>query len=59
MACSNKPCRLCKRLVISQAVTYASGVLTINLPAGAYEDGQRYCMVIAQAIPADAIIGAP
>lgn len=59
MACSNKPCRLCKRLVISQAVTYASGVLTINLPAGAYEDGQRYCIVIAQAIPADAIIGAP
>lgn len=28
MACSNNPCRLCKRLVISQAVTYASGVLT-------------------------------
>lgn len=59
MACNNNPCRLCRRLILSQAVTYASGVLTINLPAGAYANGERYCLVIAQPIPADALIGAP
>ena len=52
-------CKLCDRLVISQAVTFASGVLTINLPAGSYNDGQRYCIVIAQTIPATATITAP
>lgn len=58
MAC--KPiCSLCPRLVISQAVTYGGGVLTINLPAGNYENCQKYCIVIAQAIPDTAVIGAP
>lgn len=52
-------CRLCKRLVISQAVTFADGTLTVNLPAGSYNDGCRYCIVIAQAIPAETTIGAP
>lgn len=58
MACKNT-CKLCKRLVISQSVLYASGVLTINLPAGRYANGEKYCIVIAQDIPATAIIGAP
>lgn len=52
-------CKLCKRLVISQSVTYADGVLTINLPAGSYNNGEKYCIIIAQAIPETAIIGAP
>ena len=52
-------CKLCDRLVISQAVTFAGGVLTINLPAGSYNDGQRYCIVIAQTIPDTATITAP
>lgn len=52
-------CKLCKRLVISQSVTYADGVLTINLPAGSYNNGEKYCIIIAQAIPSTAIIGAP
>ena len=52
-------CRLCRRLVISQAVTFADGTLTINLPAGAYNNGEKYCIVIAQAIPAAATITAP
>lgn len=58
MSC-NTSCRLCPRLVLSQGVTYASGVLTVNLPAGSYSNNERYCVVIAQAIPDDAIIGAP
>ena len=58
MSC--KPvCRLCDRLVLSAAVTFADGTLTINLPAGSYNDGQKYCIVIAQAIPAATTITAP
>ena len=58
MSC--KPvCTLCERLVISQAVTFAGGTLTINLPAGSYSNGRKYCIVIAQTIPAAATITAP
>ena len=58
MSC--KPvCTLCERLVISQAVTFADGTLTINLPAGSYSNGCKYCIVIAQTIPAAATITAP
>lgn len=58
MACKNI-CKLCPRFVISQAVTYADGVLTVNLPAGSYQNGCKYCIVVAQTIPSTAIIGAP
>lgn len=58
MSCKNI-CKLCPHLVIPQAVTYASGVLTVNLPAGSYNNGEKYCIVIAQSIPTTAIIGAP
>lgn len=52
-------CRLCRRLIFSQAVTFADGTLTINIPAGAYNNGERYCIVIVQAIPAETTITAP
>ena len=52
-------CRLCDRLVLSQAVTFADGTLTINLPAGSYANGEKYCIVIAQAIPDTTTITAP
>lgn len=58
MAC--KPvCKLCNHLIISQAVTFAGGNLIINLPAGAYNNGEKYCIVVAQAIPATTSINAP
>lgn len=58
MSC--KPvCKLCDRFIVSQDVTYASGVLTINIPAGTYKNGEKYCIVIGQNIPANTIIGAP
>ena len=58
MAC--KPtCRLCDHLVISAAVTFTGGNLVINLPAGAYNNGEKYCIVVAQAIPAATTINAP
>lgn len=58
MSC--KPvCKLCKRFVISQAVTFADGTLTINLPAGDYANGEKYCIVVAQSIPSTTTISAP
>lgn len=58
MSCSNV-CRLCDRLIISQAVTFADGTLTVNLPAGSYGNGCKYCIVIAQTIPVATTITAP
>ena len=58
MACK-AVCKLCDRLVISQDVTFAGGVLTINLPAGTYNNGCKYCIVVAQTIPAATTITAP
>lgn len=58
MAC--KPvCKLCDRLVISQSVTFTGGNLVINLPAGSYNNGEKYCIVVAQTIPDTATINAP
>ena len=58
MAC--KPvCKLCDKLVISQSVTFAGGNLVVNLPAGSYNNGCKYCIVVAQAIPAETTINAP
>lgn len=52
-------CRLCSRLVISQDVTFTGGNLVINLPAGSYNNGEKYCIVVAQAIPDTTTINAP
>lgn len=58
MAC--KPvCKLCDRLIISQSVAFTGGNLVINLPAGAYNNGSKYCIVVGQAIPATTTINAP
>lgn len=58
MACKTV-CHLCDRLVLSQTVTFADGTLTINIPAGSYANGEKYCIVIAQAIPEATTITAP
>lgn len=58
MSCKTVCC-LCDRLILSQAVTFADGTLTINLPAGSYNDGKKYCIVVAQAIPEATTISAP
>lgn len=58
MAC--KPvCKLCDKLILSQAVTFTGGNLVINLPANSYQNGCKYCIVIAQTIPAATTINAP
>ena len=50
---------LCPRTVISQSVTFAGGNLAINIPAGDYQNGCCYCIIVAQAIPAATTINAP
>ena len=58
MACKST-CSLCKRLVISTAVAFTGGNLVITLPAGSYSNGEKYCLVVAQAIPDTVTINAP
>lgn len=56
-------CQICKRLVISTSVTVVTvdgtDTLVIDIPAGTYGDNCRYCLVVAQAIPATATINMP
>lgn len=55
--------RLCKNLIISQAVTVVTvdgtDTLVIDLPAGNYNNNCKYCIVIAQTIPEAATINMP
>lgn len=51
--------RLCDRLVISDSVTFAGGNLVIDLPAGSYNNNEKYCIVVAQTIPDTTTISAP
>jgi hypothetical protein len=57
--CSNV-CKLCDRLIISDAVTYtaATNSLVIDIPAGTYYRGQKYCIVVTQPIPEATTINA-
>lgn len=55
MACPN---RLCKNFIFSESVTFTAPNLLINIPAGSYNNGQRYCLVIGQEIPEDTTIAA-
>lgn len=61
MACKNI-CRLCKRLILSIGIDFGAstaGTLTIGIPAGSYVAGEKYCIVVAQAIPAATTLDAP
>lgn len=51
-------CKLCDKIRISTAVNVVGGNVVINLPAGAYNDGCKYCVIVAQNIPATAPVGA-
>lgn len=58
MACKNT-CRLCDRLVISESVVYTAGTgLVIRIPTGSYNDNEKYCIVVGQAIPDTTVINA-
>ena len=59
MACKNV-CRLCNKLIISTAVNFDAGTneLIIGIPDGTYYNNEKYCIVVAQPIPATTAIGA-
>ena len=52
-------CKLCDKFILSQSITFAGGNLVVNLPAGNYGNGVKYCIVLAQTIPTTATINAP
>lgn len=59
MSC-NTNCKICRNLIVSSAVTFTAGTgLIINIPEGSYQDGCKYCIVVAQAIPDATTITAP
>jgi hypothetical protein len=59
MSC-RKNGEICRHLVISSAVTFTAGTgLIINIPEGSYQDGCKYCIVVAQTIPDATTITAP
>lgn len=58
MSCPNYK-HLCDKLVLSTATTFTSGALLINIPQAAYNDNEKYCIVVAQTIPSATTIEAP
>ena len=59
MACNNV-CKLCVNLIISTAVAFTAGTgLVITIPEDSYQDGCKYCIVVAQSIPDATTITAP
>ena len=52
MACKSI-CKMCPHLILSQSLTFnpQANVVVVGLPAGTYIAGEKYCIVIAQAIP--------
>lgn len=57
MSCKNT-CKLCDRLIISQAISVTGNTLIVNLPAGSYNNNEKYCIILGQTIPASTPIGA-
>lgn len=54
-----KNCRLCDKLILSQSITFDGTNLVVNLPANAYLNRCKYCIILAQTIPAETVINAP
>lgn len=52
-------CRICKRFVGSLTVTVTATALVINIPDATYEDCDRLCLAVLQAIPTTATRGLP
>ena len=57
MSCKNI-CKICDRLVLSQEITFDGTNLVVNLPAGSYNNNEKYCVILAQTIPTPTTIGA-
>lgn len=57
--CSNV-CKLCDHLILSDSVTFnaTANALLIDIPAGTYYRGEKYCIVITEPIPEETTITA-
>ena len=55
------PCigKLCDKFILSQSVTFTDNTLVINIPNSSYQDGSKYCIVIAQDIPTTTTVASP
>ena len=53
-------CQLCNKLVLSTAINYdaTTDTVIVDLPANAYGNCCKYCIVLAQSIPSSATINA-
>lgn len=58
MNCKNV-CKMCDKLILSESVAFTGGNLVITIPAGSYQGGCKYCIVVAQRIPDETTIVAP
>ncbi|MBR5223797.1 MAG: hypothetical protein IKV81_06515 [Clostridia bacterium] len=54
---------MCPRFIISTAITVitvdGTDTLVIDIPAGAYNNGETYCIITAQSIPTTATVTMP
>ena len=59
MSCQNV-CKLCKNLVISEAVDFdtATNTLNITIPNNGYRNCDKVCIVVAQTIPTTTTVNA-
>ena len=58
--CINSNCKLCRKIVLSQSITFNAGTntLIVDLPAQSYGNNCTYCIILAQPIPNTATINA-
>ena len=58
--CINSNCKLCRKIVLSQAITFNAGTntLIVDLPAQSYGNNCTYCIILAQPIPDTTTINA-
>ncbi len=58
--CINSNCKLCRKIVLSQSITFDAGTntLIVDLPAQSYGNNCTYCIILAQPIPDTATITA-
>lgn len=58
--CINQNCKLCRKIVLSQSITFDAGTntLIVDLPAQNYGNNCTYCIILAQPIPDTTTINA-
>ena len=45
--------------MLSTAIAFTGGNLVVTIPEGSYNNGEKYCIVLAQSIPNTTTITAP